>query len=54
MGYFGLDNDGLNNMLRDIDCNLDIKDITEIHKNSIKLIRDCIIKTNSENKLTDI
>ena len=35
MGYFGLDNDGLNNMLRDIDCNLDIKDITEIHKNSI-------------------
>ena len=54
MGYFGLDNNGLNNMLRDIDCNLDIKDITEIHKNSIKFIRDYIIKNNFENKLTDI
>ena len=54
MGYWGLDNNGLNNMFEDIDCNLNIKDIEEVHKKSIKFIRDYIIKTNSENKLTDI
>lgn len=54
LGYFGLDENALNNMLKDIDCKEDIFHINKIHKNSIKIIRDYIIKTNSDNKITDI
>ena len=50
LGYFGLDNNALNNMLRDINCKDNILDINKIHKESIKIIRDYIIKTNKENK----
>ena len=54
LGYFGLDENALNNMLEDINCKEDISNINKIHKNSIKIIRDYIIKTNSDNKITDI
>lgn len=53
LGYFGLDENALDNMLKDIECKEDISHINKIHKNSIKIIRDYIIKTNSENKITD-
>ena len=54
LGYFGLDENALNNMLKDIECKDDISHINKIHKNSITTIRDYITKTNSENKITDI
>ena len=46
LGYFGLDDEALNNMLKDINCNEDISSFNRIHKNSIETIRDYIIKTN--------
>lgn len=54
LGYFGLDEQSLNNMLKDINCNKDISNINQIHKNTIKNIRNYIIKTNEDNKITDI
>ena len=54
LGYFGLDENALNNMLKDIECKEDISHINKIHKNSITTIRDYITKTNLENKITDI
>lgn len=48
MEYFGLDNDGLNKMLEDINCNTDIKIIKKTHKDSIKIIQEYIRKANNE------
>ena len=53
LGYFGLDENALNNMLKDIECKEDISNINKIHKDSIKIIKNHIINTNSENKITD-
>lgn len=46
LGYFGLDNDALNNMLKDIECKDDITKINKIHKESIEIIRKYIIEAN--------
>lgn len=54
LDYFGLDETALNNMLKDLNCNEDISNINQIHKNTINNIRNYIIKTNEDNKITDI
>lgn len=46
--YFGLDNQALNRMLEDIKCNIDIKDIKNNHKISIKTIQEYIKMTSNE------
>lgn len=46
LGYFGLDNKALNNMLKDIDCKDDIEKINKLHKETIKIIRKYIIEAN--------
>lgn len=48
MWYFGLDDDSLTEMLEDINCNINIKTIKKVHKNSINIIQDYIKKTNAE------
>lgn len=46
LGYFGLDNNALNNMLKDINCKNNITKINKIHKESIKIIRKYIVEAN--------
>lgn len=48
MSCFGLDNNALNQMLKDINCDIDIKEIKKIHRNSIKTIQKFIKQINSE------
>ena len=45
-GCFGLDENALNNMLKDINYKEDLAYINKIHKNSIRNIRNYIIKAN--------
>lgn len=46
LGYFGIKNDALNNMLKDINCKNNITKLNKIHKESIKIIRKYIIEAN--------
>lgn len=45
-GYIGLDENALNNMLKDINYKEDLAYINKIHKNSIRNIRNYIIEAN--------
>ena len=44
MGCFGLDNKDLDKMLKDIDSNYSIENINNIHKKSIRTIKEYIEK----------
>lgn len=46
LGYFGLNDNALNNMLEDINCKENISNINKIHKETIKIIRKYIIEAN--------